>query len=56
MPERSSLTLGRNTTIFRYKRMDMDNMTAAAIVLAIRQYIDAMNHDKESYIITIRRK
>lgn len=34
----------------------MDNMTAAVIALAIRQYIDATYHDKESYIITIRRK
>ena len=34
----------------------MDNLTAAAIVLAIRQYIDAMSHDNESYIITIKRK
>ena len=34
----------------------MDNLTTAAIVLAIRQYLDSMNHDKESYIITIKRK
>lgn len=34
----------------------MDNMTVAAIVLAIRQYFDSLNHDKESYVITIKRK
>lgn len=34
----------------------MDNTTAAVIALALKQYIDALCHDKESYIITIKRK
>jgi hypothetical protein len=34
----------------------MDNFVAAVIALALRQYIDSINHDKESYIITIKRK
>lgn len=34
----------------------MDNMTAAVIALAIRQYMESLHHDKESYIITIKRK
>ena len=34
----------------------MDNLTTAAIALAIRQYMDSKNHDTESYIITIKRK
>jgi hypothetical protein len=34
----------------------MDNFIAAVIALALKQYRDAMNHDKESYIITIKRK
>ena len=34
----------------------MDNLTAAVIALALKQYVDAMKHDKESYIITIKRK
>ena len=34
----------------------MDNFVAAVIALALRQHVDSMNHDKESYIITIKRK
>ena len=35
---------------------NMDNFIAAVIALALKQYRDAMYHDKESYIITIKRK
>lgn len=34
----------------------MNNFVAAVIALALRQHMDNMNHDKESYIITIKRK
>ena len=34
----------------------MDNFTAAVIVLALKQYRDMTEHDKESYVITIKRK
>ena len=34
----------------------MDNFTAAVIVLAIRQHIEMLEHDMESYVITIKRK
>ena len=30
--------------------------SAAVIVLAIRQYLDSVEHDQESYVITIKRK
>ena len=34
----------------------MDNIIAAVIALALRQHTDSINHDMESYIITIKRK
>jgi len=34
----------------------MDNVIAAVIVLALKQCTDDLEHDKESYVITIKRK
>ena len=34
----------------------MDNFTAAVIILAVRQHIESLEHDMESYTITIKRK
>ena len=34
----------------------MDNVIAAVIALALKQYTDDNNHDLESYVITIKRK